>query len=85
MECNWPQKYSSRIELITNDKQNYTVQVDYPKGDIHNPMTTEDVLVKARDLLGLLFREREIEGIINVIMEIESIEESEELISLLRA
>jgi 2-methylcitrate dehydratase PrpD len=84
MEGNWPDKYASRIEITTTDRQHFTAQVDYPKGDTRNPMTTEDVLIKAKDLLGVLFRESETEKIINVIMEIESLGEPEELISLLR-
>jgi 2-methylcitrate dehydratase PrpD len=85
MEDNWPNKYASRIEVLTTDKQKFAAQVDHPKGDIRNPMTSEDVLIKARDLLGLLFSESQTEKIIDAVMQIENINETEELIRFLRA
>ena len=78
----WPERYSSRVEVWLTDGRKLEETVDYPRGDLRNPMDESDVVQKAKDLMGLLFTSRQIDAIVDGAMKIEEIPEIREFCRL---
>ena len=83
MAGNRPHKSSSRVEVQTRDGQTHAFQVDHPKGDKPNPLTSEEVKSKARELLGLVYSQERTEALIEAAMTIEKIDRIDRFMKLL--
>jgi 2-methylcitrate dehydratase PrpD len=81
----WPERYSSRVEVWLNDGGRLETTVEHPKGDLLNPMDEGDVVAKARDLMGLLFSDRQIGEVTSTVMKLEVLNEIQELSRLIQA
>ena len=83
MAENWPDKYSARVEVIKRDGASHSFQVDHPKGDRRNPLSTDEVTAKARELLGLAYSQERVEELIRIVMAVEKLEKMDSLNDLL--
>jgi 2-methylcitrate dehydratase PrpD len=47
----WPANVKPQIvEIETNDRQVFTIRVDYPKGNLRNPITSDELIDSFRDM-----------------------------------
>jgi 2-methylcitrate dehydratase PrpD len=61
-----PRGVSCRMEVRTLDGQTYTVQVDYPKGSVQNPMTDAELTTKFSTLASSCLKREQIEQVIEM-------------------
>ncbi len=78
----YPEKTSSRVEIILNDGRRCIKQVDIPKGDPRDPMEAADLAEKVRFFAGERNREKT-ERIIEMVLNLENITDIRELIGLI--
>ncbi|RMF11108.1 MAG: MmgE/PrpD family protein [Candidatus Neomarinimicrobiota bacterium] len=64
----FPDKQPSRVTIRLRGGEEYSVYLDYPKGDPREPMTEEDLDLKFRGLAGDLLSTEECENIKDIIM-----------------
>jgi 2-methylcitrate dehydratase PrpD len=78
----YPEKTSSRVEIILKDGRRLIQQVDVPKGDPRDPMEAADLADKVRYFAGGRNRDKT-EQIIGMILNLENIPDIRELIRLI--
>ena len=82
-EAVYPSKYPARVTVTMEDGSTYVGEVEYPKGDPEYPATKEEVITKFRsnaaNTIGLAKSER----IIELVDQIESLDNLDELIACL--
>jgi 2-methylcitrate dehydratase PrpD len=78
----YPEKTSSRVEIVLRDGRRLVRQVDVPKGDPRDPMEADDLADKVRFFAGHRDRERT-ERIIEMILKLEDLPDIRELIGLI--
>jgi 2-methylcitrate dehydratase PrpD len=70
---------AARVTVTLEQGEQYTHQVEVPKGDPTNPMTQEEIVAKYRDCTQLVFGEAEIERSLHLLTTLETIESVVEL------
>ncbi|PKN69658.1 MAG: hypothetical protein CVU54_10015 [Deltaproteobacteria bacterium HGW-Deltaproteobacteria-12] len=78
----YPEKTSSRVEIVIKDGRRLIKQVDVPKGDPRDPMEAADLADKVRYFAGERNRDKT-EQIIGMILNLENIPDIRELIRLI--
>lgn len=79
----WPEKWTCRVEITMTNGQVLSHHVDYPKGDVRNPMSEEDLREKFESLLMGRLSDRKFNEIVGKIKGIEKIKDIKELMMLL--
>lgn len=74
----------AEITIWLHDSRTMKHKVDYPLGDPENPLPDQKLDEKARSLLESIFEKERVEAVLKKLWDLESIENIEELISLLR-
>jgi 2-methylcitrate dehydratase PrpD len=77
-----PRDVSCRMEIASNDGSQYESQVDYPKGSIQNPMTTEEKREKFKSLSSEILDGRTARRIEETVFRIEKVKDVSKLLSL---
>jgi 2-methylcitrate dehydratase PrpD len=78
----YPDKTSSRLELLLKDGRRVIRQVDIPKGDPRDPMATSDIVAK----LGRFAQARDkavLERLVELVMDIENLPAIDEMCTLI--
>lgn len=73
----------AEVTIWLHDGRTMKHKVDYPLGDPQNPLTDKQLEGKARSLLKSVFEKEIVEAVLKKLWDLESIENIEELISLL--
>ena len=71
---------SARVEVVLKDGQSFTHFTPQPLGSWQNPMSTEDVNVKVRDLLEPVLGAARTEAVIRGVNDLESVANAQELL-----
>ena len=77
-----PREVSCRMEVLLKDGSKYTSQVDYPKGSIENPMTTEERRTKFQRLSSDLLDGERQKRVEETVFEMEKIRDISGLLDL---
>jgi 2-methylcitrate dehydratase PrpD len=80
-----PGSAPSKVAIRLKDGSFFEEAVDYAKGTIQNPMTKKELEDKFRELTSRILPERQVEGIITTISNLEELENIHELSSILIA
>ncbi len=78
----YPEKTSSRVEIVLLDGRRLIKQIDIPKGDPRDPMEASDLADKVRFFAGSRNRDKT-ERIIELILNLENIQDIRELLQLI--
>jgi|WetSurMetagenome_2_1015567.scaffolds.fasta_scaffold77112_1 2-methylcitrate dehydratase PrpD len=70
----YPEKTSSRVEIILRNGEKLSKQVDIPKGDPRDPMDEKDLVEKIRRFAGNRFASK-IDKVASMIMDIENLKD----------
>lgn len=70
----FPAKQPSRVTIRTKDAGEFSVYLEYPKGDPREPMTMEDLLAKFNALAGDLFSNQEKQKLTEMIFSCEEMD-----------
>jgi 2-methylcitrate dehydratase len=81
-EALFPKFQPSRVTITTNDGKQYSTRVDVPKGDPRDPMTEEEIAVKFNALGGEVIAKDQCEKLRKCIMNLDSAEKLDELLTL---
>jgi 2-methylcitrate dehydratase len=71
------------VEIITNEKEKYTCQVDYSKGHPVNPMTDADIEDKFRSMAGKFMSDTQMDKVITTIYKLDKLDDVSELVKVL--
>jgi 2-methylcitrate dehydratase PrpD len=72
------------VEVTTNDGKQVTKRVDAVRGTAENPMTTEEVISKCRDLITPVLGATKCDRLISTIMDIEKVKDIRQMRPLLQ-
>ncbi len=82
LEAVYPDKTSSRVCVKMNDGSKLEKQIDIPKGDPRDPMTTEDIIKKVKQFSGGRNQEN-VEQICELAMKLEKLDDISKLLELI--
>ncbi len=80
----YPETLASIVVLKTKDKGTLKNEVIYPKGNVKNPMTKDDVVDKFRTLCCGRIAEDRCEGILEMLLNLDQLDSVQQLVDLLR-
>jgi len=83
LDSAWPEKWSSRVEARLKTGESIVQQIDYPKGEVNNPMDEAELMEKYRSLLGGRVTDSWINGILKKVEGVDKIGDINELTSIL--
>lgn len=69
----YPAKWAARVTIRTRDGARYEASTDYPKGDFENPVSTEELIRKFRDMVAGHIPAAEAGRLIERIMNLENL------------
>ena len=76
--------YVTTVTIVDKTGKTYTTRIDYPKGEVQNPPTLEELLSKFRGLSREVLSEESVETIENTIMQLEKLSDVSTLTEQLR-
>jgi len=85
LEREFPAKWPARATIKTADGRNFTIKIDYPKGDPENPLTWEELIAKFRQLVAPVYSDDRTRKIVETVRTIESAGTLQLLLELLPA
>ncbi|MCS7234110.1 MAG: MmgE/PrpD family protein [Synergistetes bacterium] len=68
-----PQKWGAKVEVLTENGENYSADTWFPKGDPENPMTDEEIEGKVRGLLSSMLPGEYLDELIKRVWSLEEI------------
>ena len=83
IEKDFPKKWPALAKIKTKDGQEYSANIDYPKGDPENPFTWEELIEKFRNLIAPVFSEARQDQIIEKVQSLEQTQDVTILSNLL--
>jgi 2-methylcitrate dehydratase PrpD len=83
LETAFPQKWPASVTLQTKDGKQFSLRIEYPKGDPENPLTWEEIIEKFRGLTGSVFQKERINRIIDQVRALDKIDDVKTLSKLL--
>lgn len=78
----YPDKTSSRVEIVLKDGRRFMKQTDIPKGDPRDPMEADDLAAKLRRFAGNRDEGR-LDKIVGMIMEMEKLQDIKEFVHII--
>jgi 2-methylcitrate dehydratase PrpD len=72
------------VEVTTNDGKQFTKRVDAVRGTAENPMTTDEVILKCRDLVTPVLGAAKCDRLISTIMDIGKVKDIRQMRPLLQ-
>ncbi len=85
LEVAFPRQWPASVELITEDGREFSVRIDYPKGDPENPLTWEELLGKFDGLTSAIYPTKRREEIVSRVQALEQEPSVKEFCQLLAA
>lgn len=79
-----PGKRPAAVEVTLRDKRVVSGQVDFPRGDMRNPMTEDELVMKFSDLTRGIIGADKSKRVMDMVFSLENLDSVEELISNLR-
>jgi 2-methylcitrate dehydratase PrpD len=83
LDKSWPEKWSSRVEATLKNGDSIVHQIDYPKGEVNNPMDEDELREKYVSLLGGEGSSAKVSRIMEQTNRIEDLKDVNELTSAL--
>ena len=75
----YPRKWPATVEIVTKDGREFTVRVDYPKGDPENPLSWDELIEKFSSLTAPVFPEKRRKEIVSQVRSLEAVSDIAEL------
>jgi len=85
VDAGWPRTDSTELLAGFDDGRELRVRVEEAKGDLSNPVTDEELLVKFRQLSAPLLPPTEVEAVIEMCRNLEAVSDISELIGRMRS
>ena len=85
LEKEFPRKWPARVTITTGRGQEFSIKIDYPKGDPENPLTWEELITKFKELVQPVYSNHRISKIIETIKSLEHVDTLKSLSELLPA
>ncbi len=85
IDAGWPRTDSTDLLAVFDDGRELRVGVSEAKGDLSNPVTDEEVLVKFRELSAPFLSPAEVEAVIGLCRNLEAVSDIRELIERMNA
>ena len=85
LEKEFPRKWPARVTITTGRGQDFSIKIDYPKGDPENPLTWEELIAKFRELVQPVYSNDCTSKIIETIKTLEHADNLKSLSELLPA
>ncbi len=79
---NYPQKWSSRVEILTHAGQRFEGTCEYPKGDPENPLSEDEVIHKFRTVTDCLLSVAAAEELEARVMNLEQLKDVSDLLNM---
>ncbi|MBW1993690.1 MAG: MmgE/PrpD family protein [Deltaproteobacteria bacterium] len=79
----FPISWPARVTIRTSDGRTLSRQVDYPKGDVENPLTWEELVLRFRSHCKGVFEPSKQEQIVDAVKHLESVKPISQLTALL--
>ncbi len=83
LETAFPQKWPASVTLQTKDGKQFSLHIEYPKGDPENPLTWDEIIEKFQGLAGPVFEKERIYRIIDQVRALDKIDDVKTLSELL--
>jgi len=71
LEKDFPKKWPARATIKTNKGQEFSVKIEYPKGDPENPLTWEELIAKFSELVQPVYSKQRIDKIVETVRALE--------------
>lgn len=84
IDCIYPEKFASKVEVVLKDGRSLWLRVDYPKGSPENPMTPDEVEEKFKTLSRTVKDETDIASILELYQNLDRLMDLSPLVALLR-
>ncbi|MFH0845301.1 MAG: MmgE/PrpD family protein [Pseudomonadota bacterium] len=84
LNTRYPETLASIVELETRERGLFRTEVIYPKGNIKNPMSRDDVIKKFKTLCSASIPEKRSEEILKMLFELDQLDSIQGLADLLR-
>ena len=83
LEKDFPKKWPALVIIKTTRGQEFTVKIDYPKGDPENPLSQDELIQKFKGLTQAVFSAERRDRIIDMVQAVETINSLKALSELL--
>jgi len=83
LEKDFPEKWPALVIIKTTRGQEFTVKIDYPKGDPENPLSKDELIQKFKGLTKPVFSAERRDHIIDMVQTVETINSLKALSKLL--
>ena len=71
LEQDFPKKWPAYIHIDAKDKKEYSLRIEYPKGDPENALTWDELLEKFRDLSSCIYQQDRQNSIIEQVKKVD--------------
>ncbi|MDF1590059.1 MAG: MmgE/PrpD family protein [Desulfobacterales bacterium] len=85
LEKDFPRKWPARVAITTGRGQEFSIKIDFPKGDPENPLTWEELIAKYKELVQPVYSVDRISKLIETIKRLEHVDTLKSLSELLPA
>lgn len=79
----FPESWPTKVIVSMTDGNVFDTRVDYPKGDIENPLSWEELADRFKDHTGMIFEESKKDRIVDMITDLQKLENARRLTALL--
>jgi len=71
LEKDFPRKWPATVRITTKNGEEFSIRIDYPKGDPENPLTWDELINKFKDLVEPIYTEQRAEEIVQATKSLE--------------
>ena len=79
----FPESWPTKVIITDMDGNVFDTRIDYPKGDIENPLSWEELADRFKDHTGTVFEETKKSRIIDTVTNLQNLENAGQLTALL--
>ena len=71
LEKDFPRKWRASVKITAKDGQEFSTEIEYPKGDPENPLSWEELISKFKGLAGSVYSEERLDQIVTELRRLE--------------
>lgn len=71
LEKDFPRKWRASVKITAKDGQEFSTDIEYPKGDPENPLSWEELTSKFKGLVGSVYSEERVDQIVSELRNLE--------------